>query len=141
MPVLNRMPDRGSRAEFAAPGRNMPVPLAGERPVVYADRIGEWYAAQRSDRQRRDHGLFLTPSAIAEFMAARITAKARKVRVLDPAAGAGILCCAAVEALVSRHRNLGTIELVACEVDGGLIAPPPTTETVAGRWQGSAGNS
>lgn len=123
MQVLNRMSGRRSRVELARPCRNMPVPLAGERPVAYADRVGEWYAAQRSDRQRKDHCLFLTPVAIADFMATRIKVNARKVRVLDPAAGAGILCCAAVEELVSHHRNVGTIELVACEVDGGLIAP------------------
>jgi len=110
MQVLNRMSGRRSRVELARPCRNMPVPLAGERPVAYADRVGEWYAAQRSDRQRKDHCLFLTPVAIADFMATRIKVNARKVRVLDPAAGAGILCCAAVEELVSHHRNARSTE-------------------------------
>ena len=101
----------------------MPAPRKGERPTAYADRIGEWYVAQRSDRQRKDHGLFLTPVAAADFMARQVTAKAPKVRVLDPAAGAGILCCAAVEAIVSRPQKPDAIELVAYEVDCGLIAP------------------
>ena len=101
----------------------MPGPRKGERPTVYADRIGEWYAARRSDRHRKDHGLFLTPVAAADFMAGRITVEAQKVRVIDPAAGAGILCCAAVEALVSRRPTPNAIELVAYEFDGDLIAP------------------
>ena len=101
----------------------MPIPREGERPAVYADRVGEWCAAHRSNRQRKEHGLFLTPVRTADFMAARITMDEQKLRVLDPAAGAGILCCAAVEALVSRHTKLRVIELVAYEIDGGLIAP------------------
>ena len=99
----------------------MPVPSEGERPTVYADRVGEWYAARKSDRHRREHGLFLTPVPVADFMAGRIKAGRRKLRILDPAAGAGVLCCAAVEALVSRKPD--AVELVAHEVDEDLIAP------------------
>ena len=91
--------------------------------MVYADRIGEWYAASKSDRHRKEHGLFLTPVPVADFMADRIKAGGRKLRILDPAAGAGILGCAAVEALVSRNPKPTTVELVAYEIDEGLVAP------------------
>ena len=123
MPALNQSP--GNRAPVATPNSCacMPAPQTGERPAAYADRVGEWYAGGRSDRQRKDHGLFLTPVAVADFMARRVTAKAPNVRILDPAAGAGILCCAAVEAMVSRQQKPDTIELVVYEVDRGLIGP------------------
>ena len=101
----------------------VPLHRDGERPVAYADRIGEWYAALRSDRQRKDHGLFLTPVPVADFMGRRIAAEGRTLRILDPAAGAGILCCAAVEALMSRPPPPDAIDLVAYEVDADLIAP------------------
>ena len=101
----------------------VPAPREGERPAVYADRVGEWYAASKSDRHRKEHGLFLTPVPVAEFMAGWIKAGGRKLRILDPAAGAGVLGCAAVEALVSRNRKPDTVELVAHEVDEDLIAP------------------
>ena len=101
----------------------MPGPRTQERPTAYADRVGAWYVRSRSDQQRKEHGLFLTPVPTAEFMAKRITAEARKVRVLDPAAGAGILCCAAVEALVSRRPRPQRVELTAYEIDRELIAP------------------
>jgi len=95
----------------------------GERPTVYADRVGEWYAARKSDRHRKEHGLFLTPVPVADFMARQIRGGGRKLRVLDPAAGAGILCCAAIEALAFRIPKPVRIELVAYEVDEDLIAP------------------
>lgn len=106
------------------PGRacvGLPLPNAGERPAAYANRVGEWYAEQIPERQRKDHGLFLTPLAVADFMAGWITASGSKVQILDPAAGAGILGCAAVEAIASRRPKPDAIELIAYEVDSGLI--------------------
>lgn len=97
--------------------------MDGERPTVYADRVGLWYAARFSDKQRKAQGLFFTSVQTADFMGAQINAKQRKVRILDPAAGAGILCCAAVEAFVSRKAKPDVIELVAYEIDAELIKP------------------
>ena len=101
----------------------MSAPGEGERPTVYADRVGEWYVSQKSDRHRKDHGLYLTPVLVADFMAQQIKVDGGKLRVLDPAAGGGILCCAAVEALVSRDSRPDRIELIVYEVDETLIAP------------------
>ena len=41
----------------------MPAFRQGERPAASADRIGEWYVARMSDRQRKAHGLFLNAGA------------------------------------------------------------------------------
>ena len=123
MSVLNENLGQYPAAEAGLACPAMPGPREGERPAVFADRIGEWYAARRSVQQRKDHGLFLTQVPTADFMAGRIMADGRKVRILDPAAGAGILCCAAVEALVSRRLKPDAIELVAYEVDRDLITP------------------
>ncbi len=120
---MNQNLEKQATVVVAQACRGMPNPQEGERPTVYADRVGEWYAARRSDRQRKDHGLFLTPVSAADFMAERITTVAQRPRLLDPAAGAGILCCAAMEALVARKPKPDVIELAAHEVDGGLIAP------------------
>ena len=121
--MLDRSPDVHQTAGTDSLCPAIPAPREGERPAAYADRVGEWYVGQTSDRRRKAHGLFLTPVQAADFMGGRIAATGRKVRVLDPAAGAGILCCAAVEALVSRRPKPDAIELVAYEVDGDLIAP------------------
>ena len=110
-------------ASGAAKATAMPVPEAGERPTLYADRVGEWYVRQKSDAHRKAHGLYLTSVAVADFMARRVRASSERMRILDPAAGAGILACAAIEALASRPDGPRAVDLVAHEIDPGLIAP------------------
>ena len=112
----------------------LPLPHEGERPTVYADRVGQWYVARLSERQRKDRGLFLTPVPIADFMAKQVTVSGRKVRILDPAAGAGILGCAAVEAIASRSPKPATIELAAYEVDSGLLPALRATLDYLANW-------
>lgn len=112
----------------------MPVPRQGERPAVYADRVGAWYVESVSDKHRKAHGLYLTPVPVADFMAARIKADGPGLHILDPAAGAGVLCCAAIEALASRDPKPDRIELVAHEVDQNLIAPLRTVLDYLANW-------
>ena len=101
----------------------IPPPAPGERPTEYADRIGQYHVASKSEAHRKQHGLYLTPVAAADFMADQIRVPGDRLRVLDPAAGAGILCCAAVEALANRDPSTNRIELVAYEVDAELAGP------------------
>ncbi|TRL30833.1 N-6 DNA methylase [Methylosinus sporium] len=96
------------------------LPTPAKRPTGLADQAGAAYAAEVSADHRKNHGLYLTPVAVADFMASRIAATGDTIRILDPAAGAGILLCAAVEFLVSRPDAPRRIELVAYEVDGAL---------------------
>lgn len=107
----------------------MPIPHDGERPTAYADRLGEWYASQQSDRHRKEHGLFLTPIQAADFMAGSFEARKRRIRLLDPAAGAGVLCCAAIERIVGNASKPDHMELVAYEIDLILV---PLLRTVLG---------
>ncbi len=101
----------------------VPPPAPGERPTEYADRIGEYHVAARSEAHRKQQGLYLTPVAAADFMATRIQVIGDCLRVLDPAAGTGVLCCAALEALANRDPSPSSIELVAYEVDAELTEP------------------
>ena len=119
----------------------MPAPAPGERPAHYADRVGKRYTAQKSDRHRKELGLYLTPIAVADFMAGRIETRKTTIRMLDPAAGAGVLCCAAVEALVSRRDGPKRIELVAFEIDGGLIAPLRSVLGYLAEWARGRGTA
>ncbi|MCY4054018.1 MAG: N-6 DNA methylase [Hyphomicrobiales bacterium] len=91
----------------------------GCSPTAFADTVGQAYVAEKSAIHRKDHGLYLTPPPVAAFMAAMITPRP-KIRLLDPAAGAGILLCAAVEALVKSPQPPGKIDIVAYEIDPEL---------------------
>lgn len=112
----------------------LPRPEPGERPTVYADRVGARYAAAKSDRHRKGHGLYLTPVLAADFMAACLGVSGQRLRLLDPAAGAGVLCCAAVEAIVAREPRPVSIECIAYEVDADLIAPLHTVLAYLTAW-------
>ena len=105
-----------------------------ERPCLLADRVGAWYISSRSSQYRKAHGLYLTPVPVADFMAALIEARSTTVRLLDPAAGAGVLCCAVVERLVSHQSPPASIELVAYESDRDLCGPLATVLKYLADW-------
>ena len=95
----------------------------GLRPTVFADQLGEQFVSRKAAQYRKRHGLYLTPVGVADYMAERLDGRSGAIRILDPAAGTGVLCCAAVEALVAKQNKPKTVELVAFEVDEELIAP------------------
>lgn len=112
--------------------RSVSLPSHGETsPVDASDAFGMAFVAGVADAFRRERGLYLTPAPIARFMASTLSPRKGRVRLLDPAAGVGILACAAVERLVVSGSE--SIELVAYEIDedtcdalratlGGLVA-------------------
>lgn len=91
-----------------------------DTPSHYADQLGSTYTANQTSEHRKTHGLYLTPPPVAHFMAAMLVATPSKMRVLDPAAGAGILLCAVVQHLVTLKNRPKEIDLVACEIDKAL---------------------
>lgn len=96
------------------------IALLAPQPSEWADRTGADYVSTVSDEHRKSHGLFLTPVAIAAFSASLISNGSACLRILDPAAGAGILLCAAVETLLDRHNPPRSIALHAYEIDPKL---------------------
>jgi adenine-specific DNA-methyltransferase len=108
------------------------------RPTVMADLAGAAYAERVSVDHRKNIGLYLTPVAVAGFMAAQIRTSGETIRILDPAAGAGILLCAAVEALVERRAS-PRIELIAYEVDAALAEILARVLAELRRWAAARG--
>lgn len=102
--------------------------------TALAHAHAEGLAATRmlSRDEQKTLGQFMTPQAIANFMAERAVEglSAEVVRILEPAAGAGILAVAAVEALLNRPHRPRRIELLLWETDGRLI---PTLNALRGR--------
>jgi adenine-specific DNA-methyltransferase len=95
--------------------------------VDIANAAGRQFTSTLSREEQRAMGQFMTPPPIARFMAQRLVAGVSKnhVRVLEPAAGGGILAAATVEALLAKppEDRPGVIELLMYELDARLIPP------------------
>ena len=112
-----------------------PAPLPSERPVDYADRLGLWFAGHIDESHKKAMGHYLTPPAIADFMGRLcLDGSHRQVRLLDPAAGTGTLAAAACEAFASLPKPPARIELVAYELDAGLLPLLENCFTYLSSW-------
>ncbi len=99
----------------------IPQPFIDERPTEYADRVGRWYGESATDVHKKKYGQYLTPVAVADFMAGLVVFNGDDVRILDPGAGAGVLACALCEKLSNQPKKPRNIVLVAYEMDHVLI--------------------
>lgn len=94
------------------------------------DQVRRTVNGRTQRAERSDIGQFLTPGAIARFMASLFAQnRLDQVRILDAGAGAGVLFSAFVEALVAEGRRPRSIEVVAYENDGGIL--PELAQTMA----------
>lgn len=87
-----------------------------------------------AEQHKRALGQYLTPLVVAEFMANLFASKRGAVRILDPGAGAGILCCALCESLTSRSIKPERVEVHTYEADASLHRPLEVTLAHTGEW-------
>lgn len=115
--------------------KEIPSANPNERPTSYADRVGSWYVSTVTAEHRQMNGLYLTPIPVADFMSSLHDSKKPVYRLLDPAAGAGILLCSLVEKIVGQNRkSVQKINLTAYEIDAGLIPCLAATMKNLGTW-------
>lgn len=100
--------------------------------VQFAHSAGRTFAATLARDEQKAMGQFMTPPAIATYMARRLVATLHNdhVRLLEPAAGAGILAAAVVEELLAKQERPSLIEVMVCELDERLI---PTLQELGRR--------
>jgi len=110
-------------------------PAAGLVDFAYANGAEATQRLSREEQKRL--GQFMTPPPVAEFMARRSlpTGPMHVIRVLDPAAGAGILAAAMVESLLRQTERPDRIEIILCEIDERLA---PILRRLADRLRRSA---
>ncbi len=93
--------------------------------VDIANTAGRAFTATLTREDQRALGQFMTPAPIARFMAQRLVANVNNepARVLEPAAGGGILAAAVVEALLAKpvENRPRLIQLLMYELDSRLI--------------------
>ena len=117
------------------PSESLPLPLAKQSPTSYADQLGRWYGDRIDDDHRKSHGHYLTPIPVAQFMG-NLAAEGNGpvVRLLDPAAGAGVLAASACESLALAQSPPTRIELVLYEIDAGLVPVLEASIAHLQRW-------
>ena len=93
-----------------------------QRPTDFADNVGRTILATKSADHQKRLGIYLTPVAVADFIASMIDLTPEPLRIMDPAAGSGTLLCAAIEKLAARHQSAerSELEIVAYEIDKDL---------------------
>jgi adenine-specific DNA-methyltransferase len=98
--------------------------------VEHAHAAGKTFMERVTREEQKAEGQFWTPPGIALFMARRLVAgvDTRPIRVLEPAAGAGILAAAVLDVLLERPVRPSRVELLLCEKDPRLL---PVLEALA----------
>lgn len=113
------------------------MPAEGSAPVDYAEALGEAYLSFSKHNHRKNGGHYLTPAAIARFMAGCSTYSEPHIRVLDPGSGTGILSAAVCEAVTDG--TVKSLHLDAYETDPLLAWLTRLALTFSGNWLAQRG--
>ena len=119
-------------------GLNVPVPTDGHGPLEYAEALGETYLSSSGHNHRKNVGHYLTPAAIARFMAEHSSYSEPHMRVLDPGSGTGILSAAVCEA-ASRSGTVKSLHIDAYEIEQSLAGFSRLVLSFAQDWLGRRG--
>lgn len=95
----------------------------GESPAEYAERLGIYYTSIVVEDHKKKNGQFFTPLKVAKFMSSFSQLKdvnKKKIRILDPGCGIGILSAALCEEIYF-NSNIKSVELIAFETDLGIL--------------------
>lgn len=110
------------------------LPLDGEKPSQFAERVGRGYADASVQKDKKHKGQFFTPLAISRFMGNLATPSGKKsLSVLDPGCGLAILSCALIEHLVEEFPP-ETIFLMLYETDKNVAPLTKLVLTYLQEW-------
>lgn len=87
--------------------------------VTYAYQQGKHVLEKREANILKEHGQFLTPPAVARYMAKQLGQIQDGATLLEPAIGSAVLVCAVIEQLIIEKRSL-EISIIAYETDKEL---------------------
>lgn len=105
-----------------------------EQPTAYADRLGIEYGLNVTQEHKKQLGQFFTPLPVAYFMAEFVDVNIKKIRILDPGCGTGILACSIIEKIVEQNGVIEEIDLVAFETDPNLLVYTDSSLEYLHKW-------
>jgi adenine-specific DNA-methyltransferase len=89
-------------------------------PTEFCERQRQRFVGISTPEGRKKHGQFFTPPEVARFMAGLAPTRSKRLRLLDPGAGAGMLTCAVCER-GAEGKNLKEVHVDAYEDDVRLV--------------------
>lgn len=91
--------------------------------VEFASNNAKLCTEKLTKAEQKSLGQFHTPESIARFMAVRCISglSDKKISILEPAAGTGVLAAALIEAILSKDEPPTNIKLTMYELDERLI--------------------
>ncbi len=98
--------------------------------VVYAYERGKQVLEKREVNTLKELGQFLTPPAVARYMAKQLGPIQNGAVLLEPAIGSAVLVCAVIERLIADTQSL-EISITAYEIDKELFDISQKVLTVA----------
>ena len=87
--------------------------------TTYSYEAGKRLLEKRQPKTLKESGQFLTPPAIARYMAIQLGKIPERATILEPAIGSGVLACAVIEELIANNCST-ELWLVAYETDPEL---------------------
>lgn len=87
--------------------------------IAYSYEQGKRVLEKRDVKTLKEHGQFLTPPAVARYMAKQLGQIQNGASLLEPACGSGVLVCALIERLIAE-KNPIEISVTAYETDKEL---------------------
>ncbi|MGE8433102.1 Eco57I restriction-modification methylase domain-containing protein [Chryseobacterium joostei] len=97
-----------------------PLPTNDEDPSVYADRLGNYYSDLVTTTHKKENGQYFTPINLASFIADFNKIDKKKIKILDPGCGIGILSTVLIQKLAFKE-NIKNIDLIAFENDPDIL--------------------
>lgn len=107
-------------------------------PAEFAEAVGLAYLSSSTHNDWKNSGHYLTPAAIARFMAGQSSYSETHMRVLDPGSGTGILSAAVCEAAHSAGR-VKTLHIDAYETDRRLVELSRSVLSFSREWLAQRG--
>lgn len=79
------------------------------------------HAIETTETHKKDFGQYLTPYAIAKYMANLFPKTNEEISILDPGAGIGTLSCALLDRIKEEKWNNPQINLTAYDIDASVV--------------------
>jgi adenine-specific DNA-methyltransferase len=120
----------------ADPGAARPTPSAADLLIAEAELTRGSARDSLSEERQAELGQFFTPVWVAELMASMVPLRHGHVRVLDPGAGAGVLCSTYGAHLLRDATRASRLSVTAFEIDQSLRPfLDRSTQAIVNAWE------